>query len=136
MLPTPVTFHHSRGLSISRPNRRLRDVLVTRARITNLGFFLLLATASLSLLVNLCYYFSSPTATPLSSAHTIPHTVLDAVARSDEHQLLDHLVLVPGHAIWKGGNPKDVLDAGNWLLEPYQSGRGRIEAFYNHVARG
>lgn len=40
----------------------------------------------------------------------------------------DHLVLVPGHAVWLGGSPEA---DGSWDLAPFQSGEGR--AFEGHL---
>ncbi|MHC4376558.1 MAG: YdcF family protein [Planctomycetota bacterium] len=43
----------------------------------------------------------------------------------------DHLVLVPGHAVWIGGPP----DAdSSWTLAPYQAGEGRAFAGHLRVA--
>ncbi|GJE91972.1 hypothetical protein PsYK624_081240 [Phanerochaete sordida] len=134
MLPAPVSYHTKRG-SISRSQRPLREVLLTRARITNLGLCLLAGVAAVSLLLNLGHYFSRPPAFVVSSA-LLPAPHLSTVGYDSQLQALDHLVMVPGHAIWKGTAPGRILDEQNWLLEPYQATRGRIEAFYNHVARG
>ena len=43
----------------------------------------------------------------------------------------DHLVLIPGHAVWLGGPPE--ADA-SWALAPFQSGEGR--AFLGHLRTG
>lgn len=144
MLPAPVTFHAKRESFVGlRSRRRLRDVLLTRARITNLGFLLLATCAGLSLLVNLSYYLSSSSRSPLASyydgdieSHATPRSILDTVERDAALHGLDHLVVVPGHAIWRGTDPLRVLNEDDWLLESYQKGGGRVEAFYNHVARG
>ena len=135
MLPTPVSYHTRRG-SLPHSNRPLRDVLLARARVTNLGLCLLAGVVSLSLLVNLSYYFSSGPTTYLVSGTRLPHAILATVDHDSQLRSLDHLVMVPGHAIWTGSKPGRVLEEENWLLEPYQATRGRIEAFYNHVVRG
>jgi len=49
---------------------------------------------------------------------------------------LEHLVIVPGHAIWIGNDPGQRLDESQWALEPYQKGRARLEALYQHIQRG
>ena len=142
MLPAPVTFHAKReSFSGLRSRRPLRDVLLTRARITNLGFLFLLGLAALSLLVNLSYYLSSAFAPALYhdgvyQGHATPRSILDTVDRDPALRVLDHLIMVPGHAIWKGTDPSRILDEDDWLLESYQRGGGRVEAFYNHIARG
>jgi hypothetical protein len=135
MLPAPVTFHSRQG-SVYRNHRSLRDVLISRARITNLGLYILLTFAVISLLFNMGYYFSNRSEAYLVSKSPLPHAILGTVAHDAELQALNHLVMVPGHAIWKGTQPGRVLDAENWLLEPYQNTPGRIGAFYNHIAKG
>ncbi|EKM60566.1 uncharacterized protein PHACADRAFT_82175 [Phanerochaete carnosa HHB-10118-sp] len=135
MLPTPVSYHTKRD-SISRSKRPLRDVLLARARVTNLGLCILICIASVSLLVNLGYYSSSGPTTHLISSELLPHPEISTVEHDSQLLSLDHLVMVPGHAIWKGSKPGRVLDEENWLLEPYQATKGRLEAFYNHIARG
>jgi len=37
---------------------------------------------------------------------------------------LDHLLLVPGHAIWKGSG--DPLDSRTWFLKPFQNNEPRL----------
>ncbi|KIP04002.1 hypothetical protein PHLGIDRAFT_76671 [Phlebiopsis gigantea 11061_1 CR5-6] len=49
---------------------------------------------------------------------------------------LNHLVIVPGHAIWKGTTAKHVFEEDSWHLEPFQRGGGSVQAIYNHIARG
>lgn len=49
---------------------------------------------------------------------------------------LNHLIIVPGHAIWKGGDPRLRLDNDQWLLEPYQKSGRRVAAFFAHIERG
>lgn len=136
MLPAPVTYHAKR-VSISRNHRSLSDVLLSRARVTNLGLCILIASAALSVLVNLGYFFAGGSSSSRSRWNpSLPEAILATVARDVELQKLDHLVIVPGHAIWTGSRPGRVLDAENWLLEPYQNTPGRIEAFYNHIVKG
>ena len=46
--------------------------------------------------------------------------------------LLSHLIIVPGHAIWRGvGTGKEDSD---WVLEPYQKNQGI--SFLNHIKAG
>ncbi len=49
---------------------------------------------------------------------------------------LDHLVMVPGHAVWTGSRASDVLDENHWVLESYQRGGGRVAAFVKHIQYG
>ena len=135
MLPAPVTFYQKGGTSF-RSRHSLRDVLLTRARVTNLGLCLLAAFAALSLLINLGYYFSSSLDSHLIYGYLSPHTILETVEHDSHLQVLNHLVVVPGHAIWKGTSGKNVLDDENWHLEPFQRGGPSVQAIYNHIARG
>jgi len=49
---------------------------------------------------------------------------------------LHHLIIVPGHAIWKGSDPQKRTQDSEWILESYQKGGGRVQAFYDHIAAG
>jgi hypothetical protein len=49
---------------------------------------------------------------------------------------MDHLIMVPGHAIWKGGDPSEYEKDSEWVLDVAQAGRGNPKAFYAHIAKG
>lgn len=135
MLPTPVSLH-TRKDSRFRPRRRIRDVLLIRARVTNLALFMLAAFAGLSFLANLSYYlYTEPPKYPLAD-YISPYSILATIERDRMLRSLDHLVIVPGHAIWKGSTPDHTLAESQWFLETYQKGGGRIYAFYRHITRG
>ncbi|KAJ8521192.1 hypothetical protein ONZ45_g2079 [Pleurotus djamor] len=53
-----------------------------------------------------------------------------------ESSALKHLIIVPGHSIWRGASAADRLNEDDWILEPYQRGGGRVAAFYDHIAKG
>lgn len=80
---------------------------------------------------------------------------LHSVTRPDRARTLDHLIIVPGHAIWRGkppftphlsnfelttclagSNAQLRMSESEWVLEPYQRGGGRIRAFFSHIVRG
>ncbi len=137
MLPAPVSYHAKREFHL-RSQRRTRDILLSRARVTNLGLVLLISFAALSFLFNLGYYFSYG-----AGSYSLPHlhdsspeAILSTIERSKTLSSINHLVIVPGHAIWKGTHPERGLDEDNWILEPYQRGGGRVAAFYGHIVRG
>lgn len=44
-----------------------------------------------------------------------------------------HLVVVCGHAIWKGG-PRNGLDESEWLIEGYK--QGETPTFIEHIKAG
>ena len=135
MLPTPVTFYEKRGYH-SRSQRKTKDVLLARARVTNLGLILLMSFSAFSFLFNHGFYFSSGSTTfPVSQA-VLPNSILATIERDRVLHSLDHLVIVPGHAVWTGSHPEHALDEDYWILESYQRGGGRVAAFYSHIQRG
>ncbi|KAI0656673.1 hypothetical protein C8Q70DRAFT_1115349 [Cubamyces menziesii] len=141
MLPLPVSFttrrdHLRRHSGGSRHYRSTRDVLLTRARVTNLGFLLLAGFAALSFLVNLVWYFSSssPDAYHVHDGPYVPpRAIWDTIQRERALAEVDHLIMVPGHAIWKGASLEERFDEDQWVLEPYQRGGGRVAAFFKHI---
>ena len=132
MLPTPATYYEKRGIS-SRAQRKTRDVLLARARVTNLGLLLLTSFCAFSFLFNLGFYLSSGSVVYSWSQEIPPQSILVTIERDQKLKFLDHLVIVPGHAIWKGNDPSQALDENSWILEDYQKGGGRVTAFYNHI---
>ncbi|KAI8975848.1 hypothetical protein BD414DRAFT_467549 [Trametes punicea] len=146
MLPLPVSLsstsarrdylrRHSGG---SRHYRSTRDILLTRARVTNLGFLLLATFAALSFLLNLAWYFSSSDKYSLyqyarEELYAPPRAIWDTISRGSVLEDIDHLIMVPGHAIWKGTSLEARFDEDQWVFEPYQRGGGRIAAFIKHI---
>ncbi|KAI0708187.1 hypothetical protein C8T65DRAFT_650315 [Cerioporus squamosus] len=141
MLPLPVSFtsssRHPRRPG-SRHYRSTRDVLLTRARITNLGFLLLAGFAAASFLLNLVWYLGGPDdhAYHPGGPYSAPKGIWQTLARYHTLEDIEHLIVVPGHAIWKGTDLEARLDEDQWVLEPYQRGGGRVSAFFRHIAAG
>lgn len=48
---------------------------------------------------------------------------------------LEHLVMVPGHAVWKGRTKEEATQDENWVLEDIQKG-GSVQTFIRHVMKG
>lgn len=136
MLPTPVSFSKRRTFrrNATAPRRKLIDVLLARARLTNLGVVLLGFVAALSLISNVRFWFFPPTYS--RSAYGTPIGILATISRNKSLQNLDHLIIVPGHAIWKGADPELRSNEDEWVLEPYQRGGGRVTAFFGHILKG
>lgn len=67
---------------------------------------------------------------------SVPELIADTVTYNDSVSELDHLIIVAGHAIWKGGDPRDHDMDSEWVLDVAQAGRGNPEAFYAHIAKG
>ncbi|KAG2072261.1 hypothetical protein BDR04DRAFT_1096845 [Suillus decipiens] len=140
MLPSPVsskrgTSQHLRTFSSSDLKRAL-SLLRTRSRFTNLSIIILAGCFCISFSYNLAFIFSS--SLPSLVAYTPPQSILSTIARDATLENLSHLVIVPGHAIWTGTQPEQVLDVDRWTLEEYQRGGGsyRISAFVEHIKRG
>ncbi|KAG7090942.1 hypothetical protein E1B28_010014 [Marasmius oreades] len=127
MLPTPVSL--SKRKPFRRETQRLR-LLLTRARITNLGVLLLFLFALASVVLNLTYWLTWPL--PITS---YPHSILSTISRR-QFEGLDHLIVVPGHAIWIGSKAEDRFNDDLWTLESYQKQGGRPEAFFKHISKG
>ena len=144
MLPPPVSFttrsFQHRTLSVAARRRKLINVILSRSRVTNLGLILLSAFTALSVLLNLSFYYATNLkVTPIiqhSSYLWTPLSILSTISRDGAVQRLDHLIIVPGHAIWKGPTSDSRLDEDEWVLEPFQKGGGRVSAFISHIERG
>lgn len=134
MLPTPISYSSKRRRSIVAPRRPSLSILTARARVTNLAVVLLASFAALSFLYNLSFYFFPGAHLPASCHH--PYSLINTVFRNKAVRDLSHLVIVPGHAIWKGTHSDLRFDDDEWILEPYQRGGGRVAAFYQHILRG
>lgn len=137
MLPAPISYAKHRRIfrrNGSVTQRRTLDVLLSQARVTNLGLVLLSSLAFLSFLYNINVYFSYPRGSWHPSA--IPLSILSTLSRPRSIQGLNHLIVVPGHSIWKGSNPDLRMNEDEWILEPYQKDVGSVSAFVSHIARG
>ncbi|KAJ3988843.1 hypothetical protein F5890DRAFT_1402318 [Lentinula detonsa] len=127
MLPLPVShpqqkFFHGK---IAIRDGNVLNILRSRARITNLGLIILFSFAVFSLLFNVNVW--------IDASPGLPHSILSTLNEDRTMENLDHLIMVPGHAIWNGASAKNRLDEDLWTLEPYQRHSGRIEAFYQHI---
>ncbi|KAF7375934.1 hypothetical protein MSAN_00008000 [Mycena sanguinolenta] len=127
MLPIPVSTDRRHHGFILR-----RTALLNRSRATNLTVLGLAAIACLSLLFNLHVYFSgatSPSSSPLNKLASLP----------DLQHNLNHLIIVPGHGIWKGTNPSPEFRTriDNWAFETFQTAPEphRLEVFFQHISK-
>jgi hypothetical protein len=144
MLPSPVsvtgrmrTFRSQIG---SRQSNNFIDLLLTRSRITNLGLVLLSFATFISLLFNFYHYSSSLiqySHRPYTSqSQSLDYDPTQTITREAWVSSLEHLIIVPGHAIWKGSDPQKKHLDSEWILEDYQKGGGRVQAFWDHIATG
>ena len=146
MLPSPVlTRRHRNTHSHLRRSaaRNLLNVLLTRSRITNLGFIILSSVTAVSLLLNFFHYLENTASSGNSlGTDTLTYQLSDEnddsqnVIRESWTEALDHLIIVPGHAVWKGIDPEKRTQDSEWMLEPYQKGTGKTQVFWEHIAAG
>jgi hypothetical protein len=145
---------------------RWAPVLRAPSRFTNLGVLLLAALAACSLLLNAAYFFSADGADAHDLAHgpsprrwgfpgppfwpgrqwNVNSTAgahppfgrerAVRVARPAYAQYLDHLIIVPGHSVWKGATPDSAAREDAWALEDFQRGKGRHATFLEHIEKG
>lgn len=135
--------------------------LRSRTRLTNLAVGLILLLTISSLLLNASYHFSrDPSdygrgrdgreykyATSSGGSKgkgswdtTIGNeegrrSIEDTIDRDPRMEKLDHMVMVPGHAIYLGSNPEKVQEDEEWVLEPMQKGKS-VGTFIKHVKEG
>lgn len=119
------------------------NVLLTRSRITNLGFIILSSVTAVSLLLNFFHYLENTASSGNSlGTDTLTYQLSDEnddsqnVIRESWTEALDHLIIVPGHAVWKGIDPEKRTQDSEWMLEPYQKGTGKTQVFWEHIAAG
>ena len=136
MLPAPVSFQRRGGILNHSP-RSLSKLLRAPARLTNLGALLISSLLTFSLLLNFrsLYLGDSPTT---QNAAPLLRSIVEALPerRPSASSGLDHLVIVPGHAIWIGARGEDAEVEDSWLLASYQKGRRRPTVFRSHISRG
>ncbi|CAE6481606.1 unnamed protein product [Rhizoctonia solani] len=141
MLPSYNSYNPRRYQSLSRqsysgPGGSLRDRLLSRSRVTNLGLVLIGSVLALSLLSNLRYIYLLHGYESDGRMVNTPQLITDTVSYNHSESELDHLIMVPGHAIWKGGDPEEHEKDSEWVLDVAQAGRGNPKAFYAHIAKG
>lgn len=130
MLPAPVSFQR-RGHILNHHPRSLAKLLRAPARLTNLSALVLALLLFLSILLNLRSRYRT-VVSPLLHFRSIVDTF---PKRPTASSVLDHLVIVPGHAIWIGAGAEDAEEEDAWLLYPFQKGRGSPSLYRAHIAR-
>jgi len=134
MLPSPALARYHRKplrlVATGGGHSRLES-LTRRSRITNLGVLLLASCFAISLFLNLRYWaLHHPFHPDIQQSAKLQFATVE---RPPTRNNLDHLIVVPCHAIWRGSN--SWLEDKDWILESYQQGAGRVQAFYEHIAR-
>jgi hypothetical protein len=131
-LPTPATSTKRKYFrqNPARPRSNVLELLLSRTRLTNLAILLLLFICCMSLLLNAFHVIHIHLQTKQIGT---PTGMYATITREENMRRLKHLIVVPGHAVWKGGDP---LDDDHWILEPYQKSGGRVATFVSHIQRG
>ncbi|KAG8823638.1 hypothetical protein FRC19_003436 [Serendipita sp. 401] len=136
-LPQPVTSTSSQTFR-SWLNHRRAHVL-NRSRVTSLAVYVLAATLLLSLTANLNAWADNTRLRRINQSRTQSPALLRALRSSlnkDSFGNASHLVIVAGHAIWRGCNSTDWTHEDNWVLQEHQKGTGSSRAFYSHIEKG
>jgi hypothetical protein len=117
MLPALVSFQRH-GHFLNHYPRSLTKLLRAPAHLTNLSAFILALLLAFSILLDLRSCHGSVAALLIYFRSIVGTLPKRPVASSD----LDHLVIVPGHAIWIGVSAEDAEKEDAWLLYPSQKG--------------
>ncbi|KAJ6593636.1 hypothetical protein B0H19DRAFT_1215610 [Mycena capillaripes] len=125
MLPRPVLTERRHGFTLRRTS------LLNRSRATNLAVLGLAVLAFISLLLNVRFYFSSESPSPFNPPPSL--NILASVP--DLQHNLNHLIIVPGHAIWKGTDPALRKSVDEWV-HSYQTNQqsSHVDAFFQHIS--
>ncbi|KAJ7128946.1 hypothetical protein C8R43DRAFT_1098509 [Mycena crocata] len=125
MLPTPVSGRRH-GLSLRRTS------LLSRSRATNLAVLILSSFAFISFILNVQFYFSPDHSSILNHPLDVLASLPDVQLRSG----LNHLIVVPGHAVWKGTNVDLRMKVEEWTFQSYQKNQesSPLEVFFQHIS--
>jgi len=134
MLPTHAARQRRKIRLDASPKTQLLDSLTRRSRITNLGVLLISALAALSLIYNIHLWLrlASQELYGLQQQPTL-FSVLATIARPPVRKTLNHLIIVPCHSIWTGHDSWNREE--DWMLESYQTGSARVQAFVQHITK-
>ncbi|TFK25563.1 hypothetical protein FA15DRAFT_736969 [Coprinopsis marcescibilis] len=140
MLPAPaataVPRHRGFHTLAYAHGRSLVDLLPTRTRAKTAAVLLLSTICCLSILLHLRTHVHSASTQEYLPRSQTANVLLSTIRRHRNLTNVNHLVLVPCHAIWKGVEAASRLDEENWILEPYQKGLGRVNVFLEHIIQG
>ena len=136
MLPRPVS------LTRTPSGSNVRGRLLARSNVTNLGILILGGLCTFSLLFNLRFWVTSNYYASLKvfdldrTDHRTPNSVVNTITRKPQLMNANHLVMVAGHAIWRGCLADSRTNENDWVLEEMQKGTKSIDTFYSHIAKG
>ncbi|KAJ7078846.1 hypothetical protein B0H15DRAFT_891779 [Mycena belliarum] len=126
MLPTPVSTHRGRKHGLGLTLRR--SSLLARSRATNLAVLGLAALTFISLVFNVRLYLFSDAPRPLDMSLLASLPVLQ--------DNLNHLIIVPGHAIWTGTNPDLRTRVDEWAFQSFRTNpeSSLLDVFFKHIS--
>lgn len=52
------------------------------------------------------------------------------------HQELDHMVMIPGHAIWQGCDASHSTQDKDWILQDFQKDGHHVTTYLKHLTKG
>lgn len=148
MLPSPATYRRPPAGAYTLPlNGSIMTLLRQRARLTNLAVGLLLFVLSFSLLANLSHMLHPPAAPAafkieawddVASTDQLrsrrPPSIETTIHRDSRMVDVNHLVMVPGHAVWLGQDASMAVTNDDWVLEKMQRG-GSVRTYVEHIRR-
>lgn len=118
-----------------------------RSRLTNLAVWLILALLGVSLISNLSHILhASDKQRPfkisewdeVASLELLdsgrPPSVETTIHRDERMMHVNHLVVVPGHAVWTGTEATKASLDDDWVLERMQRG-GSVKTYMQHIKR-
>ncbi|WVO15800.1 hypothetical protein L204_103462 [Cryptococcus depauperatus] len=142
MLPLPNAARRGHA---SDASSHILNTLRARTRLTNLAVVFLILALMVSLILNFNVVLKTSqkpsysswlnSATPEQLHSPIPLSLHTTIERDPRYAYIDHLIMVPGHAIWLGHDADRVEQDEDWILEPMQKG-GSIQTFVKHIRRG
>lgn len=134
--PLPLTGGH------------LMSILRARSRLTNLAVGLLIFILGVSLLGNIRgivgedphpHFRWHAAWDELADADILdsgrPPSVETTIKRDPRMAEVDHLVMVPGHAVWLGQDGSAANQDEEWVLEAMQKG-GSVSTYIKHIEQG
>lgn len=138
MLPIPISAKRKQFRRVDLPHRQITSRLLRPARATNLALLLLISACFISLFFNLLQWYRAPTTQDGWGSNDLlqAFSSLYGTPRPSNFKSVNHLVMVPCHAIWNGTDVASRLNDNDWLLETYQKGGNRVVAFFEHISRG
>ncbi|GAA5940704.1 uncharacterized protein JCM15063_006333 [Sporobolomyces koalae] len=126
--PTTSKFRVRGSISFLRNRTKL---LHQRARTSNLAVLALALVALVSLYYHAKHYVLRNQDT---FAPPVPHSLESTLNRA--HSELNHLVMIPGHAIWQGCDASHATQDTDWILQDFQKDGKHVTTYLRHLTKG